>query len=130
MVHKEVHNDVHQDGDGGACGPAVRIDCTPRTGFSRQDLEVLDRWTPVTVAEDATASAGKVRRLRQIARTLYVSWLLPLRVRSEDRGVRLVFSHPAAGPTVIELCAEHTRHTDVWDACVRLRELASAETEK
>ncbi|MET9481778.1 hypothetical protein [Streptomyces sp. NPDC006638] len=124
------HNDVHRDGGTPLGGPVVLIDCTPRTGITRQDLEVLDRWTPHGVGRDPEAVAGKERRLRHIARTLYESWLRPLRVRSEDVGGGFVFTHPAAGVTVLECCARHTLHVDVWDTCDRLRVLAGGDLEQ
>ncbi|MEE1756670.1 hypothetical protein [Streptomyces sp. SP18CS02] len=75
--------------------------------------------------EQAVAATGKSWRLRHVARTLYESWLRPHGVRLTEEDARLSFSHPAVGRTELLLCPLHTLHTDVWDMCVRLRDLTA-----
>ncbi|MGW4164009.1 hypothetical protein [Streptomyces sp. NPDC004788] len=125
--------DVHQAREAG-----LLLDCTPASGFSRDDMDVLDRWTPLNpaarttecggarcpgarrLADDRTAAAKSVR-LRQIALSLHQWWLQPQAVDLEDDGARLLFRHRTAGDAELVLCPLHTLHTDVWDWCVRLR---------
>ncbi|MFE1228327.1 hypothetical protein [Streptomyces sp. NPDC058745] len=129
---------------GGEGRPAVTVDCTPRSGPSREDLEILDRWMPLAeepgpadcggagcraaerlAGQLAVAAQGKGGRLRHVARTLHESWLRPHGVRLREEAGRLTFSHPDLGRTELVLCPMHTLHTDVWDTCVRLRELTA-----
>ncbi|MFI8961977.1 hypothetical protein ACIGO8_07665 [Streptomyces sp. NPDC053493] len=115
------------------------LDCTPASGFSRDDMDVLDRWTPLNPAArttecggaDCTAArrlagertlAAKSARLHHIAVTLHDWWLRPHGVDLEDGGPTLRFRHGTAGEAVLVLCPLHTLHTDVWDWCTRLRD--------
>lgn len=127
-------------------GRPVVIDCTPRSELTREDMAILDRWTPLAPDPEAAVCGGphcqaarrlagdrgaaataKRARLRKVARELHTAWLRPHGVRLTETDINLYFTHPAIGGIELALCPQHVLHTDLWDLCAALRDLTAGK---